>query len=225
MTQYDALLKAVQDSHIFKRNRIALETKVLACLLYLAGLSYRGMTLQTGIIPACYRSVHYWVQKLRDITSSLPRKARRLVAMDETKQKVNGKQLFVWSAIDVESRELLAIYASYQRSSINALIFVKTVLATCEGKPVVLVDGGPWYPWALERYGLRWLHITFGERNSIERFYRTFKERTKRFYNNINARKNKIVSLSVFLSLFSLRYNHLRWHQGTRCIPGGELVI
>ena len=225
MTQYDALLKAVQDSHIFKRNRIALETKVLACLLYLAGLSYRGMTLQTGIIPACYRSVHYWVQKLRDITSSLPRKARRLVAMDETKQKVNGKQLFVWSAIDVESRELLAIYASYQRSSINALIFVKTVLATCEGKPVVLVDGGPWYPWALERYGLRWLHITFGERNAIERFYRTFKERTKRFYNNINARVAKIRSLDVFLNLFMLYYNHLRWHQGLRRIPGGELVI
>ena len=225
MTQYDALLKAVQDSHIFKRNRIALETKVLACLLYLAGLSYRGMTLQTGIIPACYRSVHYWVQKLNGITSNLPRKARRLVAMDETKQKVNGKQLFVWSAIDVESRELLAIYASYQRSSINALVFVKTVLATCEGKPVVLVDGGPWYPWALERYGLRWLHITFGERNAIERFYRTFKERTKRFYNNINARVGKIRSLDVFLSLFMLYYNHLRWHQGLRRIPGGELVI
>ncbi len=44
------------------------------------------MTLQTGIIPACYRSVHYWVQKLRGIASSLPRKERRLVAMDETKQ-------------------------------------------------------------------------------------------------------------------------------------------
>ena len=226
MTQYDALLKAVQDSHIFKRNKIALETKVLACLLYLAGLSYRGMTLQTGIIiPACYRSVHYWVHKLRGITSSLPRKARRLVAMDETKQKVNGKQLFVRSAIDVESRELLAIYASYQRSSINALIFVKTVLATCEGKPVVLVDGGPWYPWALERYGLRWLHITFGRRNAIERFYRTFKERTKRFCDNINARVGKIRSLDAFLSLFVLYYDHLRWHQGLRRIPGGELVI
>jgi len=39
-----------------------------------------------------------------------------------------------------------------------------------------------WYPWALERYGLKWLHITFGERNSIERLFRTFKERTKRFF-------------------------------------------
>jgi transposase-like protein len=73
--------------------KFLLETKVLACLLYMAGLSYRSMTLQTGIIPACYRSVHYWVQKLKGITSKVQRKARRFVAIDETKQKVNGRQL------------------------------------------------------------------------------------------------------------------------------------
>jgi putative transposase len=226
VSQYDSLLKAVHDARIFKRNRIPAETKVLACLLYMAGLSYRGMTLQTGIIPACYRSVHYWVQQLRGITSRVPVRERRLVAIDETKQKVNGRQLFVWSATDTETKELLAIWASYQRSSFAALVFVRKVLDTCTGdKPVVLVDGGPWYPWALERHGLRWLHVTFGERNSIERFYRMFKERTKRFYNNTNARTNGIACLAVFLNLFSLWYNHLRWHQGIRGIPGGELVI
>jgi putative transposase len=225
MTQYDTLLKAVQDAHIFRRNKIALETKILACLLYLAGLSYRGMTLQTGIIPACYRSVHYWVQQLKCITSRVPKRVRRFVAIDETKQKVNGRQLFVWSAIDIESKELLAVYASYQRSSFTALMFVRMVLDTCiNKKPVILVDGGPWYPWAFERCGLRWLHITFGERNAIERFYRTFKERTRRFYNNINARVSKIRSLTVFLNLFMLWYNHLRWHQGVKAIPGGEII-
>jgi putative transposase len=84
------------------------------------------------------------------------------------------------------------------------------VLQTCANKLVILVDRGPWYPWALERYGLRRLHITFSERNSIERFYRTFKEKTKGFYNNIDTRTNKIVCLSVFLNLFLLWYNHLR---------------
>jgi putative transposase len=67
---------------------------------------------------------------------------RRSVAIDETKQKVNGRQLFVWSAIDVDTKELLATYASYQRSSIAALIFVRRVLDTCVNKPVILVDGG-----------------------------------------------------------------------------------
>jgi DDE domain len=125
------LLRAVHDAHIFKRNKIPPETKVLACLLYMAGLSYRAMTLQTGIIPACYRSVHYWVQQLKGIGSRVQVKERRFVAIDETKQKINGRQLFVWSAIDVETKELLAMWASYQRSSFAALVFVKTVLGTC----------------------------------------------------------------------------------------------
>ena len=215
---------AVQANGIFQRNKLPLEIKVLACLLCMAGLSYRAMTLQTGIIDACYRSVHYWVQKLRGMTSRVPRKVRRFVAMDETKRKVNGEQLFVWSAIDTETKELLAVYASYQRSSLNALTFVRRVLHTCMGKPIILVDGGPWYPWALERYGLEWRHVTFGERNPIERFFRTFKERTGRFYNNINARVRKMASLTAFLNLFMLWYNHLRVHQGLRRTPVSELI-
>jgi transposase-like protein len=106
MGAYDMLLKAVRDNGIFERNKIPLETKVLGCLLYLSGLSYRGMTLQTGIIRACYSSVHYWVQKLKGITSRVQRRYRMVVAMDETKLKVNGIQLFVWSAIDPDTKEL-----------------------------------------------------------------------------------------------------------------------
>jgi len=224
MRAYDMLLKAVQDNGVFERNKIPLETKVLGCLLYLSGLSYRGMTLQAGIIRACYRSVHYWVQKLKGITSRVQRRYRMVVEMDETKLKVNGIQLFVWSAIEPDTKELLAVYSSYQRSSINAMLFVRMVLNTRTNKPVVLVDGGLWYPWTIKRYGLKWLHITFGERNSIERYFRTLKERTRRSCNNINARVNGIKSLNLFLNLFMLYYNHLRWHQGIKSIPGGDVI-
>jgi putative transposase len=220
MTQYDTLLKAVQDAHIFRRNKIALETKILACLLYLAGLSYRGMmtTLQTGIIPACYRSVHYWVQQLKCITSRVPKRVRRFVAIDETKQKVNGRQLFVWSAIDIESKELLAVYASYQRSSFTALMFVRMVLDTCiNKKPVILVDGGPWYPWAFERCGLRWLHITFDYRKVIVRFFRAIEERTRSFYHNLPS--NRLKNIESFLNLSVVWYNHLRRYQGLSRVP------
>jgi transposase-like protein len=86
-------------------------------------------------------------------------------------------------------KELLAVNASYYRSNINTLIFLRKVLDACIGKPVVLVDGGPWYPWPLDRMGIRWLHVTFGHRNAIERFLRTLKERTKRFYNNLTSER------------------------------------
>lgn len=132
---------------------------------------------------------------------------------------MNGRQLFVWSAIDTETEELLAVYASYQRSSFAALVFVRRVLETYVNKPVILVDGGPWYSWALERHRLRWLRITFGERDWIERLFRTFKARTKRFYNNVSARVKKIQGPGAFLNLFMLWYNHSRWHQGARGCP------
>jgi putative transposase len=129
------------------------------------------MTYQTGMIDASHVSVFRWVHAMRQIL--LPHVPRRLVAMDETKLKIKGRQVFVWAAMDVETRELLAVYASYYRSHISTIAFVRRVMETCANRPVVLVDGGPWYRWPLERIGVRWLHITFGERNAIERFFRT----------------------------------------------------
>jgi len=92
----------------------------------------------------------------------------------------------VRAAIDVETRELLAIDASYQRSALNAYIFLKK----CSNKPLVLVDGGPWYPWALERLGLQYIREGFGVRSSVERFFRYLKERTAVFYHKMSARNH-----------------------------------
>ena len=175
------------------------------------------MTYQTGMIGASHASVCRWVHALKGITSPVSVKERKVVAIDETKLKIRGRQVYVWAAMDVETKELLAVYASYYRSHINTLVFLKKVLGTCTNKPVVLVDGGPWYPWPLERYGLRWLHITFGYRNAIERFFRTLKERTRRFYNNLTS--DRLDNLQSFMDVFMLWYNHLRRHQGLGRAP------
>ena len=37
------------------------------------------------------------------------KKHRNLIAVDETVIKINGKKRFLWAAIDVESREVLAV--------------------------------------------------------------------------------------------------------------------
>ncbi|MCL7389982.1 MAG: hypothetical protein LZ173_08670, partial [Thaumarchaeota archaeon] len=64
--------------------------------------------------------------------------------------------VYVWSAVDVDSKELLALEASYGRSSLNA--FLRNVRASkmCINKPLVIVDRGPWYRWAFERLGLEY---------------------------------------------------------------------
>jgi putative transposase len=62
---------------------------------------------------------------------------------------MKGVHIYVWSAVDVDSKELLALEASYGRSSLNAL-------KMCTNKPLVLVDKDPWYRWTLERLGLEY---------------------------------------------------------------------
>jgi len=70
---------------------------------------------------------------------------------------------------------------------------VKKALRMCTNKPLVIVDRGPWYRWALERLGLEYRYERFGLRNMVERFFGYLKQRTRRFYNNINTWKTKSI--------------------------------
>ena len=89
------------------------------------------------------------------------------------------------------------------------------VLRSCDVKPIVVVDKGPWYRWALERLGMTYFHETFGERNKIERWFREMKERTKRFYNNVNSKTLK--SIEEIATAVAIVHNLVR--------IGGEEVI
>ena len=84
----------------------------------------------------------------------------------------------------------------------NAEHILKKALRLCLNKPLILVDKGPRYHDALKSLRLRWKHVTRGLRNRIERWFRTLKERTRRFYNNFPARKNGIKSVKLFLETF-----------------------
>jgi len=103
---------------------------------------------------------------------------RRCIAVDEAKLRVKKVWVYVWSAVDVDSGGLLALDVSYGRSCLNAITFLKKALKLCSNKPLVIVDRGPWYRWALDRLGLEYEHQRFSMRNRVERFFRYLKERT-----------------------------------------------
>jgi len=130
--------------------------------------------LSLAIEPISKSTVHDLARKVSTIKVSLEPKFRRCIAIDETKICIKKAWVYIWSAIDIVSKELLALEVSYGRSCLNALIFLKL----CINKPKVIVDNGPWYPWALQRLGLEYGHQTFGIRNRVERFFRYLKERT-----------------------------------------------
>jgi putative transposase len=63
--------------------------------------------------------------------------------------KIHGLRAYIWSAVDVDSGKILAIYASWSRNILIAMKFLRMVLSRCVNKPLIVVDRGPWYRWAL----------------------------------------------------------------------------
>jgi transposase-like protein len=110
-----------------------------------------------------------------------------------TMVKIHGLRAYVWSAVDVDLGEILAIYASWNRNMLIAMKLLRMVLDRCINKPLIVVDRGPWYRWALERLGLKYRYQRFGLRNAVERFFGHLKQRTRRFHNNINTWSSKSI--------------------------------
>ena len=111
----------------------------------------------------------------------------------------------------VDTNDILAVYASRGRG----IKFLRKVLDSCVGKPVIVVDRGPWYRWALDRLEITYFHEAFGKRNRIERWFREMKERTKRFYNNVNSKKLKC--LEELVTAIAAMHNIIR--AGEKVIP------
>jgi transposase-like protein len=156
--------------------------------------------------PISKSVVHYLAKRVSEIRVTKDPRYRRCIVVDETKLRVKK------SYVDVDSKELLALEASYGRSSLNALSFLKKALKMCTNKPLVIVDKGPWYRWAFERLGLEYRYERFGMRNRVERFFRYLKERTIVFHHKLSARDHiqGINNLKLFLNLFTIYYQAAR---------------
>ena len=87
--------------------------------------------------------------------------------------------------------EILGVMATKWRTSLDVIKFVRSLLSYCENKPLVVVDRGPWYGWALQRMGLQYKHETFGERNAIEGWFNILKARLKRFWKRFPSNASK----------------------------------
>ncbi|MCC6019430.1 MAG: DDE-type integrase/transposase/recombinase [Candidatus Verstraetearchaeota archaeon] len=87
-------------------------------------------------------SVGRWLHRFSKIFS-VDRRFRDAVAVDETVVKMHGLRAYVWSAVDVDSGEILAVYASRSRNMLIALKLLRIVLDRCLNKPPIIVDRGP----------------------------------------------------------------------------------
>jgi len=108
---------------IFKRHKIPIEEKAHALHLYTASLSSweiaDAMEDHYGRKPS-HASVLDWARALGSVGWTIPPRGRRLiaVAVDEAAEKANGREVYAWAAIDVDTREPLAIKVSWSRGPV-----------------------------------------------------------------------------------------------------------
>jgi len=98
-------------SKLFRFNNYPLGEKAYSVMFYIAGLSFRDVSERYCVTTASRESVRRWFHRFSKMLS-VDKKFRDTVAVDETVVEVHGLRAYVWSAVDVDSGEVLAVYAS-----------------------------------------------------------------------------------------------------------------
>jgi transposase-like protein len=109
-------------SGCFRHNKKVREVKVLAVLEYMFHGSCRRVSkvLSLALEPISKSTVHDLARKVSEIRVAKEPRHRRCIAVDEPNLSVKGVHVYVWSAVDMDYKELLAMEASYGRSNLNA---------------------------------------------------------------------------------------------------------
>jgi transposase-like protein len=107
----------------------------------------------------------------------------------------------------------------------DSLLFLSRALEACANKPAFLVEGGPWYSWALRELGLQCYHGAFGDRSGVERPFGSLKGRTRVFFNDINTGRSRIASLDMLMNIFFVYYNGPRFQEGMGRVPSEVIAV
>jgi putative transposase len=177
----------------------------LGIRLHLAGLSLSNTVseLERFGVQRSRKAVHDWVQKadLQPASGETPNQ----VALDETVIRVNDEQFWLYAAVDPETNHVLHVRLYPRRTTAITEMFLAELKRKHDVEQAeFLVDGAPWLQTACERHGLRFRHVTHGNRNSVERVYREVKRRTSSFSNTFSHADPTTAEIWLLA--------HARWH-------------
>ena len=99
----------------------------------------------SGFESISHETVRKCYLRIKEVINLPEKRERRLIAIDETVIKLEDKRIYVWVAIDVDTKECLAVWVSEGRSKIEVYAFLRKILQYCKNKPEVVVDKAPWY--------------------------------------------------------------------------------
>ena len=175
---------------VVKRNRTPSKYVGYGLYLYFLGLSYRNTSKALSrFVKRSHVSIWKWIQKYRPKRIKRKRKRTTEFIIDETMIKSGSNYMWIWVAIEPESKEILGISVSKERNMLIAERFISS-LTKGYGKHSIFTDGGTWYPQACQFLKLNHHHIHSSyEKSLIERTMQYIKDRTESFDDYFPCRK------------------------------------
>ena len=173
------------------RNRTDVKDIVYALHLYFNGLSLRNTS----------KALSKFVTRSHTIKLDQKYTPQRLYynktkifefILDETQIKVGSELIWLWVAIEPESKEVLRLNISKERNMFVAERFLSNVVKEY-GEHPVSTDGGTWYPQACQFLKLNHhIHSSY-EKSIIERTIQYIKDRTECFDDYFPRRINTVL--------------------------------
>jgi putative transposase len=185
------------------------EDIVYSLHLYFSGLSLRNTSkVLYRFVQRSHTAIRDWIQKYKPERRFYRKTKVFEFIIDETQIKVGSEYIWLWVAIESETKSILSISISKERNMFVAERFLYDVIKKC-GEHPVSTDGGTWYPQACKF--LRIEHHIYSplKKSLIERTMQYIKDRTECFDDYFLCRKKKckLKHVQQWLNLFADYYN------------------
>ena len=191
------------------RKRTSIKDIAFSLHLYFNGLSLRNTSKAISrFIKRSHTAIRDWIQKYKPERLFHNKTKTFEFIIDETQLKVGSEYIWVWVAIESETKNILGISISKERNMFVAERFLSNVIKEYGNHPVSS-DGGTWYPQACRFLKLvHHLHSLY-EKSIIERTMQYIKDRTEGFDDYFPCRKKKckLKHVRQWLNLFADYYN------------------
>lgn len=165
----------------FEYHRKPPMVKLRAAKTWLGGASLRKTCrILEDECTFSHEAVRQWGHRYAHLFR-ISRTRRKTLVIDETSLFLeDGTEVFGWACVDADTFDIVLSWVSQGRSGFEAWLFLKNVLDRCKDPPRIVVDRGPWYPWALDALDLEWEVVSGGCRNLVESYFSSLKWRIGR---------------------------------------------
>ncbi len=191
------------------RKRTSIEDIVYSLHLYFLGLSLRNTSKAISrFVKRSHTAIRDWIQKYKPERLSYNKTKTSEFIIDETQLKVGSEIIWLWIAIESETKNILATSLSKERNMFVAEHFLSDIVDKY-GQYPVSTDGGTWYPQACKFLKLNHhIHSSY-EKSIIERSMQYIKDRTECFDDYFPCRKKKckLEHVRQWLIIFVDHYN------------------